>query len=204
MRSSQRRVLAGGIGLLLLTVGLVFGYCLPGYVIRTNLISSTLQTLITAQASILAIVFSVVFVATQIVTSKYSPAFIKMFLDSSILRDALYLAIGSILLPLSILSLMPVLERDMQESLFVWNIGVTAAVLVSVAIYAATLINQTAPTNLLRQYRSQLSPLDYRRQSVEAGKENSVADHPVQPVYDLTRSSIQDNNFALAVEVVFR
>ena len=198
--TSPQTIFAGSIALLLLIVGLFVGYCIPGYSTTSRMISSTLQTLITAQASVLAIVFSVAFVATQIVSARYSPAFIRLFVKSPLLREALYLAIGSIFLSLGILISLPVLGLDAQQSLFVWSIEVTGAVLLGVAIYAGIFFEQTTPTNLLRQYQTQLSPTDYRNQSVDAGAENSLADHPLQPLYDLTRTSIQRDELAVASE----
>lgn len=69
MTPIRRRLFAGSVALLLLVIGLFVGYCLPNYSATSGMISSTLQTLITAQASVLAIVFSVAFVATQIVSA---------------------------------------------------------------------------------------------------------------------------------------
>lgn len=200
MTPVRRRIFAGLIALLLLITGLFVGYCIPGYSATSRIISGTLQTLITAQASVLAIVFSVAFVATQIVSARYSPAFIRLFVKSPLLREALYLAIGSIFLSLGILVSLPVLGLDAQQSLFVWSVEVTGAVLLGVAIYAGIFFEQTTPTNLLRQYQTQLSPTDYRNQSVNAGAENSLADHPLQPLYDLTRTSIQRDELAVASE----
>ncbi len=200
MTPIRRRLFAGSVALLLLVIGLFVGYCLPNYSATSGMISSTLQTLITAQASVLAIVFSVAFVATQIVSARYSPAFIKLFVKSPLLREALYLAIGSIFLSLGVLVLLPVLGLDAQQSLFVWSVEVTGAVLLGVAIYAGIFFEQTTPTNLLRQYQTQLSSTDYRNQSIDAGAENSLADHPLQPVYDLTRTSIQRDELAVASE----
>jgi uncharacterized membrane protein len=125
MTPIRRRLFAGSVALLLLVIGLFVGYCLPNYSATSGMISSTLQTLITAQASVLAIVFSVAFVATQIVSARYSPAFIKLFVKSPLLREALYLAIGSIFLSLGVLVLLPVLGLDAQQSLFVWSVEVT-------------------------------------------------------------------------------
>lgn len=200
MTPIRRRVLAGLIVLFLLGIGLLIGYCLPDYSATSGMIGSTLQTLIAAQASVLAIVFSVAFVATQIVSARYSPAFIKIFVRSPLLREALYLAIGSIFISLGVLVLLPVLRLNTQQSLFVWSVEITGAVLLGVAIYAGLFFEQTTPTNLLRQYQSQLSPTDYQSQSIDAGAENSLADHPLQPVYDLTRTSIQRDELAVASE----
>lgn len=200
MTPLRRRLLAISIGLLLLIVAVFFGYCIPNYSVSSETISSTLQALITAQASVLAIVFSVAFVTTQIVSSRYSPAFIKLFVKSPLLREALYLSVGSIFIPLSVLTLSPLIGLNAQQSLYIWSIEITGAVLLVVLIYAGILFEQTTPTNLLRQYKNQLSSTDYRNQSIDAGENNSLADHPLQPIYDLTRSSIQRDEIAVASE----
>ncbi|WP_157884779.1 DUF2254 family protein [Halorubrum aethiopicum] len=200
MSPVRRRLFAGSIALLLLFVGVFVGYCIQAYSPSSETITSTLQTLVMAQASVLAIVFSVTFVVSQIVSTRYSPAFIKLFVRSPLFREALYLAIGSIIVLLTILGLIPALGTNAKESLFIWMIGVSGAVLVGVVIYIGEFLEQTTPTNLLRHYHAQLTPESYREQSIEAGKNNSLADHPLQPIYDLTRTSIQQDELAVASE----
>jgi len=155
--------------------------------------------LVLAQASLLAIVFSVAFIATQIVSSRYSPEFISILTTSPLLRDAFFVVVASISSSIISLVLLPVLSASVARTLYILSIGLGLGVLWGIYTHVTTLINHATPAELLRKYEERLLPHKYQRQAVNAAERDIISEHPLQPAYDLTRSSIERNELAVAM-----
>lgn len=159
---------------------------------------SLIETLIVAKISALAIIFSATFIVSQLVNRRYSAEFTNYFVESNLFRVSLValvlIIIGDIILMIVISGLSP--------NYTVLAIGVSIVLLsIFMAIiyhFVSEMLLKTTPAELLKSFSNSLTTQSYIDQCISARKNNSKNLHPLQPIYDTARNSIQNGELAVA------
>jgi hypothetical protein len=189
--------LIGGV-LLGAAIAIFIGYGPLPFVPVDSLIRDVLRTLITAQVSLLAIIFSVVFIVTQIVSTRYSTGYIELFSKSPAIKHTFYISMVSITLNILFLTTLHIYKPNTKLAVFIVLLEGSLAFFWGIYKYITIIFTQSTPTNILKQYGDNLSSMEYVESSVSAAITGTTSDHPLQVVYDTSRNAINEEEIGVA------
>lgn len=189
--------LVGGV-LLGVAIAVFIGYGPLPFVPVDRLIRDVLKTLITAQVSLLAIIFSVVFIVTQIVSTRYSTGYIELFSKSPAIKHTFYISMVSITLNILFLTTLDIYKQSTKLAAFILLLEISLVFFWGIYKYITIVFTQSTPTRLLKQYGDRLSPMDYIENSISAARTETTSDHPLQVVYDTSRNAIDEEEIGVA------
>lgn len=156
-----------------------------------------LVALVTAQASIVAIVFSVSILGVQLVANRYSSRMVT-FITSSVTfqRTLLFLGI-SIGVDLLLLLQLPVLsQRTTMAGLAVVS-GLAVASGFTLVQYVETTLKRSTPEGLLTAYAANITPQTFRKE-VSSSRENGGDLHPMHELQSVIMSGLSNGEWATA------
>jgi len=187
----------GGV-VLGVVIAIFIGYGPLPFVPIDRLIRDVLKTLITAQVSLLAIIFSVVFIVTQIVSTRYSTGYIELFSKSSAIKQTFYISMVSITLNILFLTTLDIYRPNTKLAVFILLLEASLVFFWGIYKYITIIFTNSTPTTLLKQYSGSLSSTEYVVSSISAAKTGTTSDHPLQVVYDTSRNAIDEEEIGVA------
>ncbi|WP_083867298.1 DUF2254 family protein [Natrialba taiwanensis] len=185
--------------LLTLTVTAVFAAlaALLNPAVETENIRALLTTLTTAEASVLAIVFSVTVVALQLVVMRYSARLTSLFVKEPLFRTTFALFVVAIAFNLLVVYLLPVQNGRLTNAAV--GIAFALAVVSTFALYRfiQMMIQRSSPDDLIAVLvERELAPDEYLPATVTEFQEFEV--HPIRPLYRTIARAIELGEYQTA------
>lgn len=185
-----------GITLILPSISFVIGWQF-GNTIPPN-IDLFLSALAGAQASVLAIVFSVTILGIQLVATRYSPRMTQLFVRAPIFTYTFGILVTSVALDLWILYNVD----SAYGPLFVGGVYFAAAwaVVATASLYAyiVTALERSTPDGIISAFANDLTPDKYHSRVQESMSDDKGVLHPLHPLYSLIMSSISQDEWKTA------
>lgn len=165
--------------------------------VETENIRALLTTLATAEASVLAIVFSVTVVALQLVVTRYSARLTSLFVKEPLFRTTFALFVGAIAFNLLIVYLLPVQNSRLMNSAV--GIAFALAAVSTFALYRfiQLMIQRSSPDDLISVLvERELAPNEYLPATATAF--NDIEVHPIRPLYRTIARAIELGEYQTA------
>ena len=165
--------------------------------VESENIRTLLTTFALAEASILAIVFSVTVVALQLVVTRYSARLTSLFVKEPLFRITFGLFIGAIAFDLLAVYSLPIQSSHLSNA----AVGIAFALggVSTIALYQfiQVMIQRSSPDELIRVLiERELAPGEYLPKSVENFQEIEV--HPLRPLYRTIARAIELGEYQTA------
>jgi len=160
-------------------------------------IRALLTTLATAEASVLAIVFSVTVVALQLVVTRYSARLTSLFVKEPLFRTTFALFVSAITFNLLVVYLLPIQNSRLMNA--VVGIAFALAAVSTFALYRfiRLMIQRSSPDDLISVLvERELAPDEYLPATVAAFNEIEV--HPIRPLYRTIARAIELGEYQTA------
>lgn len=186
----ERACWAGGLIIAVVLFFLPINY-------NTAQLSSVLTTLAVAQASVLAIVFSVSILGIQLVANRYSPRMIMLITSSISFQRTLLLLTVSIAVDLLLLLQLPLLSPRQRMVGLALVSGIAAASGATIFQYVNVILDLSTPEGLLSAYSERMTPEEYRREAEGSWNSNRVS-HPMQGPYSVVMSGLSNGEWSTA------
>jgi len=158
---------------------------------------AVLTTLATAEASILAIVFSVTVVALQLVVTRYSARLTSLFIKEPLFRTTFALFVGAIAFNLFVVYLLPAQNNRLTNAAV--GIAFALAAVSTLALYRfiRMMIQRSSPDDLMSVLvERELAPDEYLPASIAEFNESEV--HPIRPLYRTIARAIELGEYQTA------
>lgn len=186
----ERRCILAGILFAAVLLALPLNY-------NTSQANRFLTALVTAQASIVAIVFSVSILGVQLVATRYSNRLVTL-ITSSIAFQRTLLVLGiSIGIDLLLLLQLPVLSPRITIAGLAIVSGLALASGFTLVRFVETTLERSTPEGLLTAYTESINPQTYR-ENVKASLENGGDLHPMHELHSVIMSGLSNGEWATA------
>jgi hypothetical protein len=156
-----------------------------------------LTALVTAQASIVAIVFSVSILGVQLVATRYSNRLVTLITSSIAFQRTLLILGISIGIDLLLLLQLPVLSPRVTIAGLAIVSGLALASGITLVQYVETTLERSTPEGLLTAYAERISPQTYREDVIES-LENGGNLHPMHELHSVIMSGLSNGEWATA------
>lgn len=156
-----------------------------------------LTALVTAQASIVAIVFSVSILGVQLVATRYSTRLVTLITSSIAFQRTLLVLGVSIGIDLLLLLQLPVLSPRITIAGLAIVSGLALATGITLVQYVETTLERSTPEGLLTAYAGRITPQTYR-EDVIASLENGGDLHPMHELHSVIMSGLSNGEWATA------
>ncbi len=160
-------------------------------------IRAVLTSLTTAEASVLAIVFSVTVVALQLVATRYSARLTSLFVKDPLFRTTFALFITAIAFNLLVVYLLPAQNSRLTNAAV--GIAFALAAVSALALYRfiRMMIQRSSPDDLITVLVERvLAPDEYLPETVAEFREIEV--HPIRPLYRTIARAIELGEYQTA------
>jgi hypothetical protein len=167
--------------------------------VETENIRALLTTLATAEASVLAIVFSVTVVALQLVVTRYSARLTSLFIKEPLFRTTFALFVGAIAFNLLVVYLLPIQNNQLLNTAV--GIAFALAAVSTFALYQfiQLMIQRSSPDDLiLVLVDRELAPDKYLPATATEFSEIEV--HPIRPLYRTIARAIELGEYQTAAQ----
>lgn len=164
-------------------------------------IDQFLGTLVLAQASVLAIVFSVVILAVQLTASRYSNQITDMYVRNPVFLVTFGLFLISIGFDLALLYTHPTLLQPVTASMVYVAAGLTVVVAIWLIYFIRFTFMQLTPEGIVSMFEDEITPERTRRllhSSQADNPEGTEMDHPLLSLYSLTVQAIKNEERFMA------
>lgn len=183
-------------------IGFVLGWIVQVHPMSVNT-RFVLSALISGQASILAIVFSVTVIGVQLVATRYSPRMISLFTRAPILVFTFSLFIFSIAVDIGLLYNVPSASHRLHTAGSYSAIGLSLASVIALFVFIQAAIRQSTPEGIIDAFVKDLTPDKYLSQ-IERMVEDELRNvHPLQPLYSMVMEALSNRRRATA-EIALR
>ncbi|WP_336136291.1 DUF2254 family protein [Natronomonas amylolytica] len=165
--------------------------------VQTENIRALLTTLATAEASVLAIVFSVTVVALQLVVTRYSARLTSLFIKEPLFRTTFALFVGAIAFNLLVVYLLPIQNSRLLNA--VVGIAFALAAVSTFALYQfiQLMIQRSSPDDLISVLvERELAPDEYLPATATEFTEIEV--HPIRPLFRTIARAIELGEYQTA------
>lgn len=163
---------------------------------------SFLTTLAVAQASVLAIVFSVTILGIQLVAQRYSPRIISLFTESAIFRFTFALFIASIAADLILIYNNPQQPPWWFTGLVYGSAGLAIVSVSSLYTFIKNSIDRITPRGIAEAFVDDLTPEKYFREAEELAEDDSRHAHPAYPLKSMIMSALTNRERVTAEETL--
>lgn len=178
------------------------GYFL-GPTVATGNIRLFLSSLTTAQAGVLAIVFSITVIAIQLVSTRYSPRMVSLFIEAPMLKFTFWVFVGSIAFDLALLYLLPqTLTPYYLGGLFA-AISLSMIAVISLYVFIRAFIWRSTPDGLIETFRLDLTPEKYLSQCKGLVEDGHRSTHPLRPLYSMIMEALSNRERATAETALY-
>jgi hypothetical protein len=185
------------VTLLLPTLLGIVGWIFPISLIPSNT-QLYLSALAGAQASVLAIVFSVTLLGIQIATTRYASRMVPLFSRAPIFRYTFVVFVVSIAVDLIVLYNLPSRTSDLAVGGVFFTSGVAIVAAVTLAVFIPSILQLSTPDGLIEAFEHRLQPDVYLRETRTYTESNARADHPLQPLHSMVMSALSRREWATA------
>jgi hypothetical protein len=165
--------------------------------VESENVRAVLTTLATAEASVLAIVFSVTVVALQLVVTRYSARLTSLFVKEPLFRTTFALFVGAIAFNLFVVYLLPIQNSRLLNA--VVGIAFALAAVSTFALYQfiQLMIQRSSPDDLISVLvERELAPDEYLPATATEFTEIEV--HPIRPLYRTIARAIELGEYQTA------
>ncbi len=162
-------------------------------------IRALLTTLASAEASVLAIVFSVTVVALQLVVTRYSARLTSLFVKEPLFRTTFVLFVVAIGFNLLAIYLLPAQSGRLANTAV--GIAFGRATVSTFALYRfiQLMIKRSSPDELISVLiERELAPTEFLPESVEDFKKTDL--HPVRPLYRTITRAVELGEYQTAAQ----
>jgi hypothetical protein len=167
--------------------------------IQIENVRALLTTLAAAEASVLAIVFSVTVVALQLVVTRYSARLTSLFVKEPLFQTTFALFVGAIGLNLLTIYLLPTQSGRLVNAAVGITFGIAAVSTVALYRFIRLMIQRSSPDELISVLTErELAPTEYLPESVEDFKEIDV--HPIRRLYTTISRAIELGEYQTAAQ----
>jgi cell division control protein 6 len=170
------------------TIG-ILGYC-SGLSTSPENARLFLSALAGAQASVLAIVFSVTTIGIQLLSTRYSPRMSSLFTESLIFNYTFGLFVASIALDLILLLAVPESYHLLHTAGIAAASGLSLVVAVTLFTFVKAAIQRGTPDGAVDAFVTEMTPEKYLEELRDAATSQSEVAHPVRPVYNLIMNAL--------------
>lgn len=161
-----------------------------------------LSALASAQAGILAIVFSVAILGIQLVATRYAPRAISLFTEAPIFLYTFGAFIISIGIDLILLYTVPTPITRQFIALLYFAAGLAVISALSLYEFIRWAPEQSTPEGIINAIRRNLPPEEYRRKTEAYLVDDSRPPHPIHPLYSVATSALSNGEPATAETAV--
>ncbi|TYL37206.1 hypothetical protein CV102_17975 [Natronococcus pandeyae] len=193
------------VGLLALSIGILGGALAisvtPYAIYVPATVGEFIGTLAVAQASVLAIVFSVVILAVQLTASKYSTQITEFYVKSPVFIVTFGLFLVSISFDMALLYSYPLLSESAVRTMVYVAAGLGLVVAIWLVYFIRFTFTQLTPKGIVSMFERELTPARSRRLLRANQGDNPVEtemDHPLLPLHSLTVQAIQNEERFMA------
>lgn len=170
--------------------------------VESENVRAVLTTLATAQASILAIVFSVTVVALQLVVTRYSARLTSLFVQEPLFRTTFLLFVGTIMFNLFAVYLLSLQSNRIMNAAVGIAFALTAVSIFVLYRFIQMMIQRSSPDNLISVLvERELAPEKYLPPTVREFTEMEV--HPVRPLYRTIARAIELGEYQTAEQGIY-
>ena len=156
-----------------------------------------LTTLATAEASVLAIVFSVTVVALQLVVTRYSARLTSLFIKDPLFRTTFALFVGSIAFNLLVIYLLPVQNNRLMNAAVGVAFALAAVSTFALYRFIRLMIQRSSPDDLISVLvERELAPDEYLPATATEFTEIEV--HPIRPLFRTIARAIELGEYQTA------
>ncbi|ELZ88815.1 hypothetical protein C453_01090 [Haloferax elongans ATCC BAA-1513] len=150
--------------------------------VETENVRALLTTLATAEASVLAIVFSVTVVALQLVVTRYSARLTSLFVKEPLFRTTFALFVGAIAFNLLVVYLLPVQNARLTNAAVGVAFALAAVSTLALYRFIRLMIQRSSPDELIAvMVERELAPDEYLPATV--AEFQAIEVHPIRPLY---------------------
>ncbi|TKX64315.1 DUF2254 family protein [Halorubrum sp. GN12_10-3_MGM] len=174
----------------------------PSLFVVDQSVQGLLQTLVTAQASILAIVVSVTLLATQLVATNYAPRMSTLLLRTDQFRQTFALFIGSITLDVVVYLALGQAQHPLLSGLFYSTLVLFILVLVSVYLFSIEMVSQSIPERLVELFTQTVSVEEYIDKTEAYAESPESNTHPLQPLFRYTMTALSKGEYSAATSAL--
>lgn len=174
----------------------------PGFFAVDQSVQGLLQTLVTAQASILAIVVSVTLLATQLVAMNYAPRMSTLLLRTDQFRQTFALFIGSITLDLVVYLALGQTQHPLLSGLFYSSLMLFVLVMVSIYLFSIEMVAQSIPERLAKLFTQTVSVEEYIDKAEAYAESPESNTHPLQPLFRYTMTALSKGEYSAATSAL--
>jgi hypothetical protein len=152
-----------------------------------------LTTLASVQATVFAIVFSVVILGIQLSTSRYSTRLANLFRSDLAYKKTVWIFAGSLGVDVAALLLFPRLGTHPLRLMMFLAVGLSAASFVVLYFFIDRTLEQTTPEGIIKRVKQELTPNKIVEDAEAADDDPSETDPFLVPV-SIVRSAIDDRD----------
>lgn len=157
-----------------------------------------LSALAGAQASVLAIVFSVTLLSIQLATTRYATRMIPLFVKSPIFRFTLVVFLVSIAVDFVVLYNLPGATTPVSATAILLASGAAVVSAITLTVFIPRILYRSTPDGLIDAFEASLYFDAYSKKTEEYADTHARADHPLQPLHALTMSALSRREWATA------
>lgn len=159
--------------------------------------SKILTTLATTQAGLLAIVFSVTILGVQLVTTRYSPRLVTLFVESPLLKVTFAILVASIALDVGLLYAQSSIPFQQLAALTVGAGGLALGAVVTLYAFIREALERSTPEGTLRAFDQHMTVDRFYNELTKYSKDK-FAIYPLHPLYSLTMGAIDEGRMVTA------
>lgn len=160
-------------------------------------IRALLTTLAIAEASVLAIVFSVTVVALQLVVTRYSARLTSLFVEDPLFRTTFALFVSAIGFNLLVVYFLPVQSARLTNAAVGVAFALAAVSTVALYRFIRLMILRSSPDELITVLvERELAPAEYLPGTVAEFEEMEV--HPIRPLYRTVARALELGEYQTA------
>lgn len=166
------------------------GVGISGYFLETDP-GNLLNTLAVAQASVLAIVFSVTILGVQLIANRYSPRMTTLITEDRIFRGTFWLLVISATYDVISGFYLPSIPNQFEGVVVAIALLLSGSAVFSLWEYVTTALERSTPEGLIATYERTLTPIEiYRRYS-----DSEYSEHPFHELYEMAMSSLTNQEW---------
>lgn len=184
------------IASILLVFALLFA--LGGFYLQANP-TTFLSSIALAQASVLAIVFSVTILGVQLIANRYSPRMTELITGDEIFRITFWLLVGSIAIDLSVAYFLPGMPDAATALLVAISFLIASVAVFALWVYINVVLSRSTPEGLLDAYDKKMTPAAYWNQYQQSRASKDIR-HPFHDVYEMVMASLSNREWLTATK----
>lgn len=200
--AEHRCWVVAGISILILSIigGVTIGPNVP-----SGTLSNTWRTLSGVQAAIIGIVFSVLFITTQLTSNRYSPHFANLFVNDRSVQIPFFIGMLSLIVDIIIPIVSPFAFEFLSPdfAFLYWLtgglfLGTNLLFLFWLYPLIRLILLRSSPSNALEQLYRVYDGKKYVDEASKAAVKDDNSIHPLQVIFDYIVNSLSRKNLAIA------